>query len=279
MTPEEMSNEFDVLYNNITSNQAPGLDEYEKSLFLTKAQDEIIKAYFNPKLNKVNEGFDASERRQIDFSMLIKTAALTPATEDSVFYIGTKSSGTFTFDLSDLDYDPLFIINEKLIVNRGDKEVELRVVPLSHTEYDRLTSKPYGRPLKRQAWRLLNADDTRTAVIIAGSGDAIPYKLVEDEQTFEQIKKYSEAYFIRYIKRPAPIILDSLDGLTIDGDGGQDTSGQANPKQCELDPILHHEIVQRAVELAKATYTEDLSTQVQLGQMSHTEMGYLQSSK
>lgn len=53
MTPEEMSNEFDVLYNNITSNQAPGLDEYEKSLFLTKAQDEIIKAYFNPKLNKV----------------------------------------------------------------------------------------------------------------------------------------------------------------------------------------------------------------------------------
>lgn len=81
--------------------------------------------------------------------MLIKTAALTPATEDPVFYIGSKSSGTFTFDLSDLDYDPLFIINEKLIVNRGDKEVELRVVPLSHTEYDRLTSKPYGRPLKR----------------------------------------------------------------------------------------------------------------------------------
>ena len=273
MTPEEMSNEFDVLYNNITSNQAPGLDEYEKSLFLTKAQDEIIKAYFNPKLNKVQEGFDASERRQIDFSMLIKTAALTPATEDPVFYIGSKSSGTFTFDLSDLDYDPLFIINEKLIVNRGDKEVELRVVPLSHTEYDRLTSKPYGRPLKRQAWRLLNADDTRTAVIIAGSGDTIRLK----ENTHGQ--KYKEAYFLRYIKRPAPIILDSLDGLTIDGDGGQDMSGQANPKQCELDPILHHEIVQRAVELAKAAYTGDLGTQVQLGQMSHTEMGYLQSSK
>ena len=45
MTNPEMSNEFDILYNNITSNQAPGLDEYEKSVFLTKAQDEIIKAY------------------------------------------------------------------------------------------------------------------------------------------------------------------------------------------------------------------------------------------
>lgn len=34
---EEFSNEFDVLYNSITSNQAPGIDEYEKSVFLTEA--------------------------------------------------------------------------------------------------------------------------------------------------------------------------------------------------------------------------------------------------
>ena len=63
MTNSEFSNEFDVLYNNITSNQAPGLDEYEKSVFLTKAQDEIVKAYFNPKTNKVHEGFDGNEKR------------------------------------------------------------------------------------------------------------------------------------------------------------------------------------------------------------------------
>lgn len=43
MTTQEFSNEFDVLYNNIMSNQAPGLDEYEKSVFLTKAQSEILK--------------------------------------------------------------------------------------------------------------------------------------------------------------------------------------------------------------------------------------------
>ena len=74
MTNQEFSNEFDVLYNNITSNQAPGLDEYEKSVFLTKAQDEIVKAYFNPRTNKTQEGFDGNEKRQIDFSMLIKSA-------------------------------------------------------------------------------------------------------------------------------------------------------------------------------------------------------------
>jgi hypothetical protein len=37
MTAIEMSNEFDVLYNNINSPSALGLTEYEKSVFLTRA--------------------------------------------------------------------------------------------------------------------------------------------------------------------------------------------------------------------------------------------------
>ena len=42
MTLKEFSIEFDLLYNNISSNQAPGLNEYEKSVFLTQAQEAII---------------------------------------------------------------------------------------------------------------------------------------------------------------------------------------------------------------------------------------------
>ena len=33
MTNSEFSNEFDILYNNIMSNQAPGIDEYENLCF------------------------------------------------------------------------------------------------------------------------------------------------------------------------------------------------------------------------------------------------------
>ena len=73
MEPQEFSDQFDVLYNNIMSNAAPGLDEYEKSVFLTKAQDEVLKNYFNPKGNKYELGFDGNEKRQIDFSTLIRT--------------------------------------------------------------------------------------------------------------------------------------------------------------------------------------------------------------
>jgi len=72
MTISEFSGEFDVLYNNITSNQAPGLNEYEKSVFLTKAQSQLINEYFNIRTDGVGGGFDGSQRRQYDFSSLIK---------------------------------------------------------------------------------------------------------------------------------------------------------------------------------------------------------------
>ena len=82
MTTQEFSNEFDVLYNN-AGNQAPGLDEYEKSVFLTKAQNEIIKNYFIPESNKIQKGFDDNQKRQIDFSNLMKTQSSISTIGDS----------------------------------------------------------------------------------------------------------------------------------------------------------------------------------------------------
>ena len=70
MNLQEFNTNFDLLYNNIASNQAPGLDEYEKSVFLTNAQLELVKNYFNPKGNKYQEGFDQSPKRQLDFSTI-----------------------------------------------------------------------------------------------------------------------------------------------------------------------------------------------------------------
>ncbi|MCI5629004.1 MAG: hypothetical protein MR840_02665 [Solobacterium sp.] len=58
MTTQEFNTEFDVLYNNIASNGAPGINEYEKSVFLTKAQNELIKAYFLKVSNKLQSGYD-----------------------------------------------------------------------------------------------------------------------------------------------------------------------------------------------------------------------------
>lgn len=254
MTNQEFSNEFDILYNNIMSNQAPGLDEYEKSVFLTKAQDEIVKSYFNPKLNKVQEGFDNSERRQIDFSMIIKTVKATKITNDSGLIRLYPNEGS---ELYQIPEKIMMFINESLKVTRDGNSISLVIIPLNYKEYNRLMTKPYKRPIKNQAWRL-NIDSTSDSnkpivEIVAGYGDTIV------------------DYTIRYVKRPQAIILADLEGVSIDG--------ESNEQPCELDPILHHEILQRAVELAKAAYTGDLNSQLALGVNSETPMGIVQPSR
>ena len=244
MSAEEMDNMFDVLYNNITSNQAPGLNAYEKSVFLTKAQDEIIKNYFNPKSkgNNTQEGFDGSAKRQVDFSTLIQTWSKESDFDESYFDPRDNTQSV------SLPVNVMFIINEMVTVIRNTKPVLLQVVPIKFDEYSRLMCKPYKRPLKYQAWRLTNNDTANKADIIIGPSDTL------------------SKYTIRYVKRPTPIVVADLDGITIDGD---DTGKK---KDCILDPILHEEIVQRAVELAKVAWTntgqDNLQAVMQAGQRS-----------
>ena len=332
MTNQEFSNEFDVLYNNITSNQAPGLDEYEKSVFLTKAQDEIVKAYFNPRTNKTQEGFDGNEKRQIDFSMLIKSAVFddtnctfsggsNPRPEGKTLIkslpelkrVGTYSDSTDSYNLSGdysvdttklpltvhpngadlglyivhpfldgvfdmrkntksvaLNNDILMFINEYVEVDRNGNTSRLTVIPINYTEYSRLMSKPFKHPIKNQAWRLLDNSDGTRAEIIVGPKDEIT------------------KYVSRYVKRPRAIILSVLsEDTSLDGYVGADANGKPVTKvseatqgiSCELDPILHPEILQRAVELAKAAYIGDLNSQVALGQTSQTNMGIVTQSR
>ena len=71
-------------------------------------------------------------------------------------------------------------------------------------------------------------------------------------------------YTIRYVKRPRPIILVNL----ADTYSNVSINGISTISECELDPILHPEILQRAVELAKAAYTGDIKSSVELGQRS-----------
>ena len=80
MTNTEMSSMFDTLLNSYatrglfgeTASGSINLDEYEKSVYLTQAQDIIVKSYFDKTLNPQGQGFDDSARRQVDFSSLIK---------------------------------------------------------------------------------------------------------------------------------------------------------------------------------------------------------------
>ena len=339
MTTLEMSNEFDLLYNNMTSNSAPDIDVYEKSVLLTRAQIQLVKAYFDERLNKPQEGFDDVPRRQIDFSMLLRTITGTKA----------KSVASSLHSGDNIEHyvipdDILVYLNEVLQVERpithngrtiSKGTFDLNVIPISYTEYIARTSKPFKRPLKNQAWRLItnsNANSftftnyTQISKIIA-NWEGLNYtdilalinnknlkltgtNLQVDEQFLTavpslepnnsnaiDVSEYYDGqikpliattvgnagtvvelipgnndivqnYIIRYVARPKPIIIQDIDDMGVSIDNGQ-TAEQA----CELDPILHEEIVQRAVELARATYPGALNDQVALGQNSQTNLG------
>ena len=160
-----------------------------------------------------------------------------------------------------LEDDILFIINEHATVARtgGNNDVDLTVIPISYEEYDKLMSKPFKRPVKYQAWRLINYNSGNKSDLIVGPNDTLT------------------SYTIRYVKRPKPIIVGDLDGLTINGyKWGATNNETATPKvttgECELDPILHEEILQRAVELAKISWTatgqDNYQAMIQAGQRS-----------
>ena len=109
--------------------------------------------------------------------------------------------------------------------------------------------KPFKRPLLYQAWRILDNSNKKNSVeIIIGPDDTLT--------------KYS----IRYIKKPTPIVLGNIEGLSIEG--------KSTNTECELDPILHQEILQRAVELAKIAMEGTAASHIQGGNQSGTDKGY-----
>lgn len=177
MKNEEFSAQFDVWYNNITSNQAPGLNEYEKSVFLTAAEKQLVKEAFNARVDSVGGGFDGSQQRQYDFSQLIETTELSPLSDVADYTHVDKRSVAYLFPK-----DYFLSVNEAL----SDENFQYTVIPLNYAEYSRLMLKPYNFPVKRAVWRLFTGTFTVTPTVTdtnAGTTELKPRGF--DEETGE----------------------------------------------------------------------------------------------
>lgn len=263
MTTQEFSNTFDTLLNSYASKAIFGdqashqeivLDEYEKSVLLTQAQDIVVKQYFSQ--SSVSEGFDGSARRQIDFSSLISVAQIAPSQGASNQKFAEKS---WLFELptaqvtlpeggDSIASKVLFILNEKLVLKKADNpDKTYVVVPINYLEYDRKMSKPFSQPLKKQCWRLLQ-DNNSAAVDGTLYAEIVPTDAADTlvgSSTGHQ--GYSATYRIRYVRRPRPIVLVDLT------DAGLSVDGTQTITECELNPILHIDVLNKAVELALST--------------------------
>lgn len=226
MTTEEFSNEFDTLLNSYSAlnkfdNNSPintiELDEYEKSVLLTKAQEELVISLYNGK-NPYNDSFEKTEEVRRYLNNLIKTDNITDKVEG---YEGLSELSVF-FELKE---EPWFITYESATLDDTNSGClngkEISITPISQDDYFRISNNPFRGPNKRRALRL------------DGSGKVV-----------EIISEYNIGkYLVRYIVKPKPIILINLpDNLTI--------NGESKRTECELNPVIHRAILEKAVTLA-----------------------------
>ena len=206
MTTEEFSNEFDILYNNIMSNQAPGLNEYEKSVFLTEAQNAIVLEIYTGRSAKGLSFESSEESRRLLQNLITKNQYTKLNIIDGIATINKP-------------INLLAIVYEDCILEDNNKAI---VVP---TKYDSLygtLNNPFKGPSKN---RVLRVD-----------GSSIELYSKED------IKLYN----MTYLRKPTPIVLEDLEGVSIEG--------VSIETECELDSLLHIDILQRAVLLAKSAF-------------------------
>ena len=228
MTNEEFSNGFDTLVNSYRRfkdfDKQEMLDsiefnEYEKSFYLTKAQEEVVTNLYNGK-NPYGDSFEGTEEMRRYLDALVSTKVY--SSEDTV-EVDTKVSPSSVF--YKLPDDLAFITMEQ--VKFGDESLGCfnrsfaNVYPVTQDEYSRVKNNPFRGPTRYKVLRL----------------DA-------GEKLVELVSKYGiEEYLVRYMKRPTPIILESLPNeITIEGVNEE--------TECALNSTLHNTILERAVQMA-----------------------------
>lgn len=230
MTTQEFSNEFDTLLNSYSTAPPYGdenklditLDEYEKSVFLTKAQEEIVVESYTGK-NQFGESFERTEEIRRYLSDLVKTVVLS---EKLTGHVGLSKTSMF-FKLPEdvwfITYESATLKDERLGCLDGE---EATIVPVTQDEYYRIAKNPFRGPSKGRAVRL-------------DIGDMV----------IEVISDYNiDKYLVRYLSRPKPIVLVDLDELSV--------NGVKVRTECELNPVIHRAILERAVRLAIISKTQ-----------------------
>lgn len=218
MNVQELSNLFDTLLqpyitkDNFGKQNTLAFDEYEKSIFLTKAQEQIVLELY--------QELEQSEEVRKYLSNLIKTDNYAPVGEQDE----TLINNNFKSYKVEISNDILFMIYEQCTLSDENNCINnkiVSVVPTIHDDLDKVLKNPFKSPNSRKIIRL------------------------DFDNKIELISKYNITnYKVRYLKKPNPIILVALEGnLSINNGDTKVSNGETNP-------ILHERIVQRAVQLA-----------------------------
>lgn len=229
MNITELSNTFDLYWNNIMSNMAPNLDEYEKSEFLTRAQEELVVKLY------ASDGFENTELNRRYLSSLLANASIIPVPEcqdnsfkDVIVYKMENNSPLYN---TALNSDLLVLISEQAeILNSKccDTKTTVNVVPIKYDELNKVIQNPYKRPNNH---KVLRVD-----------------KNINEIYIITDTKNALSKYYYEYLKKPTPIVLIDLSQTALSIDGVNTPTGSI------LHPSLHRTLVQYAAQLAKISW-------------------------
>jgi hypothetical protein len=252
MTAAELLQKFNLHYDNILSAAAPGLNEYEISLYLTQAHREVVSSYYNGVMGGDTVDSTEAVKSLIPRYILSDSIQITQLAPNQI-------EGLFSY-IVDLNSQVLQLLAERIKGPNNSEEVvrNILVKPINIDVLYRLMRNPFRRPSDLRVWRLdqtSNEDTTERQIILISNEDLAS----EDFQ-----------YIYTYMKEPEAILLVDLDSeewasigdLSIMGQKRANVDGDLGDK---ISPTLWELIINRAVELATRDYKENtLNTQIAL---------------
>lgn len=230
MTYKELSDAFDVYSNRYAESKYEKLlffDEYEKSLFLTQAADEIVK--------ELLPFYDRNEKIKKQLLPITKSAHINLSSVTSDHKI---KASTLTYKVPS---DVLYVVLEFLKTSGG--VIIDRIKPLADDETAYVLDNPFRTPTTRPyAYRnSLTFDGESYAEIITSV-----------------LSSTSPVYFIRYVSVvPAFIVTNDLLDASIGG-----TSTNADLSATAPLEMLHNKILNKAILIAYEAKSDDVNSKV-----------------
>jgi len=232
-TASDYNRYFDLGYNNANSMQAPGVNVFEKSLFLTKAYRQLVKEHAE------KFEYDEQVRKRLEPSIKDKTINY-DASLNSTLNSLKISSNSRLFEITDAEV--WYVVQERLYTTDTKS---IKVSPLKLDEYNEAIENPFEKPNNKKAWRVTVSD---------GISDT-PKAIHEIISTVTPTK-----YKFRYLEKPEPIIIGDLSVFGVNIEGDTDVSIPYVSSEFE------DAIIDRAVKLATIAYKENsLQAQMAVG--------------
>jgi hypothetical protein len=230
MSVKEMSDAFDSMLNSYANTASFGeessklditLDEYEKSLYLTQAQEGLIREYYSGR--GISDAFEETEETRRALAELVIHEEITVSDADASSVL-TKHSYVF-----DLPSDLWYIVYEGAVLDLAGSDAceealngigeGAVIIPARYDELHYLLNNPFRGP---KGNRVLRLDKSGNQVELISISHPVA------------------KYVIRYITQPSPIILVNLpETLNI--------RGENTATECQLPTQLHQVILERAV--------------------------------